>query len=103
MRGDRTLYAKTLSEQKQEIADYRTKFDHLNIRIAQIKQEINDKDHTYLTSYWACQKVTEEINKIKSKIAKTNKQNQMLEETIKTQVSWAQNTHPVQLPSQMRL
>eukprot|EP01083_Nonionella_stella_P201161 736033_1 len=85
VRADRNMYNKTMTEQKQEMQEYRRKFETLTHSIQQLKAELLEKDNSFVAEHFNVERVDDEVLALKAKIEDVQKRVQEWDETIETQ------------------
>jgi len=69
VRSDRNLYAKNLIESQDEIAEMKRKFKVMTRQIEQLKEEIQQKDHTLLREHVSKEMIHMEMEQLKEALA----------------------------------
>ena len=87
VRGDRNAYSKQLIQQKDDMAEQKHKFGHLNIRITQVKQEIADKDAGIVNEHFKLQRLNSDIQDLTRSVASLQTRIAEREQTIQTQTA----------------
>ena len=84
VRSDRNLYSKNLLEAQEEISELKMKFRRMTQQIAQLKDEIHQKDHSIHEENFNRDRYSTENAKLQADIERINRHIESSEEMIKT-------------------